>query len=277
MRKKCFCLFVFIHLVFSVFAQKVPYGNNPATGNYFNHQGVKLYYEVYGKGSPKKTPILMLHGGVYGYINEFEFLIPKLAEKHQVICLATRGHGKSEIGNEPFTFEQRAGDAYALIQHLQLDSTIILGFSDGGSTALKLAALYPHVVKKAIAMGVGDVPKGSRKDTFHYSAKQLLKDSKEYFEGRLKLMPEPDRWDESLQMLSKLYNEEYLSSETFEKIKCPVLLMNGEYDEYQTLDALMQCYKSIPNAHLSVIPMCGHVIFYCNFQAVWESMKRFIE
>ena len=27
---------------------------------------------------------------------------------------------------------------------------------------------------------------------------------------------------------------------------------------------------------LSIIPNCGHVILYCNFPAVWESMKGFI-
>ena len=74
----------------------------------------------------------MLHGGVYSYNDEFEFLIPKLAENHQVICLATRGHGKSEIGHESYTYRQRAGDAYKMIRRLKLDSVIVLGFSDGG-------------------------------------------------------------------------------------------------------------------------------------------------
>jgi hypothetical protein len=33
----------------------------------------------------------MLHGGVYGYIDEFAPFIPKLAENFQVICIATEG------------------------------------------------------------------------------------------------------------------------------------------------------------------------------------------
>ncbi len=272
MIKVWFLLIIWIGSALFVMAQKVPYGNNPKAGDYFDAGDVKLYYEVYGEGKP----ILMLHGGVYGYIDEFEFFIPKLAEHHQVICLATRGHGKSGIGQEPYTFRQRAEDAWKLIRHLQLDSAIVIGFSDGGSTALKLAALYPEVVERVIAMGVGDVPKDSRKNTFHYSAEQLLGESKNYFENLLKLMPEPDRWDESLRMLSELYNEDYLSTETFERIQCPVLLMNGENDQYQTLNSLMLCYRSIPNADVSVIPACGHLIFYCNFPAVWESMKPFI-
>lgn len=257
----------------TITAQQTPYGDNPKTGNYFDAGDIKLYYEIYGEGAS----ILMLHGGVYGYIDEFEFLIPKLAENHHVICLATRGHGKSEVGNQPYTYEQRADDAFKMIQHLKLDSVTVLGFSDGGFAALKLAALYPQVVKKVVAMGVGDSPKGSQRKEFHYSAKGLLNESKDFFESRLKLMPEPDRWDESLQMLNELYNEDYMSAETFSNIKCPVLLMNGERDDYTTLAELIRCYQSIPNASLSIIPNCHHVIFYCNFPAVWESMKGFIE
>ena len=48
-------------------AQEIPYGDNPEAGDYFDAGGVKLYYEVYGDGDP----ILLLHGGVDGYIDEF--------------------------------------------------------------------------------------------------------------------------------------------------------------------------------------------------------------
>ena len=51
----------------SVRCQSVPYGNNPATGHYYNVGDARLYYEVYGKGEP----LVLLHGGVYGYIDEF--------------------------------------------------------------------------------------------------------------------------------------------------------------------------------------------------------------
>lgn len=36
----------------------VKYGSNPATGKTFTHDGVKLYYEVYGAGEP----VLLVHG-----------------------------------------------------------------------------------------------------------------------------------------------------------------------------------------------------------------------
>ena len=253
-------------------AVAVPYGNNAAAGNYFDTGDAKLYYEVYGKGDP----ILMLHGGVYGYISEFEYLIPVLAENHQVICLATRGHGKSEIGKQQFTYKQRAEDAYKLLQHLKIQRATVIGFSDGAYSGFKMAAMYPETVNKLVAMGAGDRPKDPTRQRANYTEAELMKSSGDYFAGLKKLMPEPQRWNESLAMLNNLYNNEIVSNETFAKIKCPVLVMTGDKDEYVTVEKAVSSYKQISGSMLSIIPGCGHVIFYCNFPAVWEAMKGFV-
>ena len=163
-----------------------------------------------------------------------------------------------------------------MIRHLKLDSATVLGFSDGASSALKIAAVHPDAVKKVIAIGVGEIPKGAWKNKYHYSRDDLLAEYSNILTNRLKLMPEPERWDESLQMLNELYNNKYMSDETFIKIKCPVLLINGEKDEYYPVDTVKSCYRKIPDAELSIIPGCGHVVFFCNFPAVWEPIKVFL-
>jgi pimeloyl-ACP methyl ester carboxylesterase len=271
--KNIFSIMLMTFPVLAGMGQGIPYGNNPETGKYFDSDGEKLYYEIYGKGDP----VLLLHGGVFGYISEFEMLIPRLAENHMVICLATRGHGKSEIGHEPFTYSQRARDAYNLIRHLNLTSVKVVGFSDGGFAALEMAADYPEAVNKVVAMGVGDHSEKYKTEEEEYTANQIMSQAGQYFEGMLKLMPEPDRWDESLKMINKMYKDDHMSSETFGKINCEVLLINGDGDQYNALESLLACYREIAIARLAVIPKCGHVILYCNFPAVWECMKNFID
>lgn len=251
----------------------VPYGDNPRAGHYFNVGDAKIYYEIYGKGKP----LVLLHGGVYGYISEFQNLIPRLAENFQVICIATRGHGKSEIGKEPFTYKQRAEDAFKVIRSLTKDSAVVIGFSDGGYSALKLAALYPQLVKKIVAIGVSDHPKNATSQKFNYTAASLMESDSAFFFSRLKLMPEPARWDESLSNLNKLYNDDFMSKETFERIKCPVLIMSGDRDAYHSVEGVVTCVKAIPDARLSIIPGCPHVVFFCNFPAVWESLAPFLK
>lgn len=264
-------------LVFTetLFGQKINYGNNQSVGQYFDVGNCKLYYEVYGQGKP----IVLLHGGVYGYIDEFEPFVEKLSHTNQVICIATRGHGKSEIGHSQFSYKQRANDAYKLIRSITKDSVMVLGFSDGGMAALKLAALYPEMVKKLITIGAGDLPKlpAGKKRYEQYSAESLMKYDSAFFNSRLALMPEPNRWDESLKMLNKMYNTDFVSTETFRKIKCATLIMAGDKDEYTPTEDFVKCKKAIKNAQLSIIPGCGHVIFYCNFPAVWAALEPFLK
>lgn len=131
---------------------KTPYGNNPKAGRYVQAKDAKLYYEVYGKGQP----VVLLHGGLFGSTVEMTDFINKLKKNYQVIAISTRGHGKSELGTEPLTLEQRANDAMAVINAVTKDSVIVIGFSDGGYAAYQLGALYPHQVKKMIVMGAGE-------------------------------------------------------------------------------------------------------------------------
>ena len=119
-------------------------------------------------------------------------------------------------------------------------------------------------------MGVGDRPKDGKHEKLNYSAEKLMKSDSAFFAGRVKLMPEPGRWQEVLSMLNKMYNDDPMSKETFEKIKCPVLLMNGDNDGYSSIDEFIQCAKYITNAKVALIPGCHHVIFFCNFPAVWD-------
>lgn len=254
-------------------APKKQYGYNDAVGKYFEvAKDTRLYFEIYGEGEP----ILMLHGGVYGYIDEFEFFIDELSKNYRVVCLGTRGHVKSDIGHEPFTYDQRASDAKKLLEHLGIKKTRVIGFSDGGFSAYKLAANFPDLVEKMVVIGAGDKPEGSGVN-YAYSKEKLMKESGDYFKNRVAAMPEPDRWDESLKMLTKLYETEVVSKVTFERIKCPVLILAGDKDQYSHPGTLLTAHENIKESSLSIIPGCGHVVFYCNWDAVWAGVKPFLK
>src|SRR5689334_20070865 len=53
-------------------AETIPYGANPRAGRYLRVDDATIYYEAYGSGG---TPLVLLHGGLYGYIDEFGELI----------------------------------------------------------------------------------------------------------------------------------------------------------------------------------------------------------
>src|SRR6202012_1664909 len=95
-------------------AGAIAYGANAAAGHYLTVDDTRIYYETYGSGG---TPLVLLHGGVYGYIEEFGELIAELSQHRRVIAIATRGHGKSDIGTKPFSYAMFAEDAVAVIRH----------------------------------------------------------------------------------------------------------------------------------------------------------------
>lgn len=259
-----------ILISFTASAQKTIYGNNAEAGHYFNVGDAKLYYEIYGQG----PPLVMLHDGVYGGIDEFAPLIGRFAERYQVICIATRGHGKSELGKGPTTWQQRADDAFKVIRSITKDSVTVFGFSDGGFTAYKLAALHPEVVKRMIILGAGDQPlPRAKEDIVNYTPEALLRQAQVYFSMRLGMMPEPNRWGESLQMMNKMYNEESISKETFFRIKCPTLVMGGDQDHPERL---LTAFQNIKGSQLAIVPGCGRVVFYCNLTSLWEGITPFL-
>lgn len=252
---------------------KINYGNNPAAGNYVDVGDAKLYYEVYGSGQP----FVLLHGGVYGYIDEFEPFIKSLSGTYKVICIATRGHGKSEMGKTTYSWKQRVDDIYTAIKQLTNEPVTVLGFSDGAYTGFKLAAQHPEMVKKLIAIGAGDRPKTNKPEKLNYTPEGLIRDAKDFFEARLALMPEPARWGESLNMLNDLYNKEYISRETYSRIECPTLIMGGDRDEYHSVQSLQVVQTMISRSQLSIINGCGHVVFFCNWDSVWSTVNNFLE
>ena len=68
----------------------VKYGSNPAAGQTFVHDGVRLYFEVYGAGEP----LLVVHGNG-GIIADMQKQIAFFREHYKVIAMDSRDHGRS--------------------------------------------------------------------------------------------------------------------------------------------------------------------------------------
>lgn len=254
----------------------IPYGNNPQAGRYQSVGDANLYYEVYGRGKP----VVLLHGGLYGYIGEYEYLIPKLAQTHQVIAIATRGHGKSELGTKPFSREQLAEDAYRVIQAVTTDSVVVIGFSDGGITGYHLTARHSERVRKLVAIGAPRRPTdrtAAAPTNEIITAERLEKESPDFVRNRKQLMPQPERWSELLDQLNRMWHQpSFISDEALRSIRCPVLLLAGDQDVYFKTEQVVETYRLFPNGTLALIPGCHHVVMYCNFPAMWEAMAPFI-
>jgi len=132
--------------------QKIPYGTNDQAGHYVQTPDAKLYYERYGEGG---QPVVFLHGGEYGYIDEFSEVIRQVSKQRTVIAIATRGYVRSERGTLPLSHRQFAEDAAFVIQNIfkSGEKVDVMGFSEGAITSYILASSHPELVRRLVAIG----------------------------------------------------------------------------------------------------------------------------
>jgi pimeloyl-ACP methyl ester carboxylesterase len=256
----------------------IKYGDNPAAGHYLPVADARIYYEVYGSGG---TPLVLLHGGLYGYIDEFSALIQEMSRNRQVIAVATRGHGKSDIGKQPFTYQLLASDAFAVIKNATNGKVDVLGFSDGAITSYVIAAEHPELVRKLVAVGG---PRGQRDWT--PKAVTEFKETKPsdieridpaFVAERKKLMPEPARWLEFATRVTDLEDQrEDVSDDEIRSIQAPTLIIAGDRDPYNQTENFVGIYRLLPKAQLMLVPGCGHLVFVNQSKLTIDAVSNFL-
>ena len=91
-------------------------------------------------------PLILLHGNGEER-RYFARQIRHFAKTRKVIAIDPRGQGQSPGGNAPFTIRQFAEDLHDFMEEKGIERADILGFSDGGNTALVFALQYPQKVR----------------------------------------------------------------------------------------------------------------------------------
>src|ERR1700722_4896150 len=225
----------------TVYAQggsgKIRYGDNPAAGHYLQVGDAKIYYEIYGSGG---TPLVLLHGGLYGYIEEFGELIQELSKHRRVIAIATRGHGKSDIGAKPFSYVLFANDAFTVIRHETSEQVDVLGFSDGAVTSYTLASAHPELIRRLVAIGgprkLADWTPSAQTEFRNAQPSDVERDSPQFVSERKKRMPQPERWLEFNEKLNAMWaGPVYVTDEQIQSIRIPPLIVAGDPDPYNQL------------------------------------------
>jgi pimeloyl-ACP methyl ester carboxylesterase len=275
---KTYVTFVFCFISYLVRSQ-VPYGNNQDAGKYFKVDDARIYYEIYGRGQP----IVLLHGGLFGDISEFQKLIPKLAGSYQVIAIDLRGHGKSDIGERPFTYELLAKDVHEVLKSITKESAVVVGFSDGAITALKFAVVYPSSIKKLVCLGG---PLLSPMDYKPGMVDQLKTWTGEFFENQMPdfvktrkaMMPQPERWNDFVEKLKNAWLQPvYIEDGEIGKIKVSTLMVCGDRDQYVTLENYLKVYRAMGNTQLAIIPNSDHVVLLSRPDLVENHILTFLK
>ncbi|XP_026179353.1 valacyclovir hydrolase [Mastacembelus armatus] len=116
--------------------------------------GADLYYEQTGRG---KHAVLLLPGALGSTKTDFGPQLKSLnKERFTVVGWDPRGYGRSRPPDRDFRsdfFERDAKDAVDLMKALGFGKFSLLGWSDGGITALIAAARNPKLITKMVVWG----------------------------------------------------------------------------------------------------------------------------
>ncbi len=121
-------------------------GVTPIEKGYAPINGLNLYYEVYGSGKP----LVLIHGGGSTIESNFGRLIPVLSKTRKLVAVEMQAHGHTPDRTTALSFEQDAADVSALLDYLHIEKAAVLGFSNGGTTALQLAIRHAEKVEHLI-------------------------------------------------------------------------------------------------------------------------------
>ena len=227
----------------------VPYGDNPAAGHYAEANGIKMYYEIYGDGSP----LLLIHGNGQSIVSmqpQIEFF----AQTNQVIVTDSRGHGKSTLGTDRLTYVQMMEDYNSLLKTLNASPVDLVGWSDGGILGLLLAIHHPDKVNKMALMGANLRPDESAVNSWVW---KLLGPVSDTVDEMLSSGDTSDNWQLHRQLLDLLMTQPNIPVESIQKIQSPVLVIAGDRDIIRGTHTL-EMFDNLPNAHLAILPGQTH-------------------
>jgi len=106
----------------------------------------ELFARIHRHPDPNAPTILLLHGWTASVDLQFVAAYEALAARYTFVGIDHRGHGRGLRSPDPFTLEDVADDAAALVQTLGLGPVIAVGYSMGGPVSMLLARRHPEVV-----------------------------------------------------------------------------------------------------------------------------------
>ncbi|MCR6498062.1 alpha/beta hydrolase [Shinella sp. CPCC 101442] len=216
------------------------------------NDGARIWHAVFGNG----PAVILLHGGL-GNAGNWGNQVPALvAAGKTVIAIDSRGHGRSTRDAGPFSYVRMAGDIVAVMDHLGIGKASLLGWSDGGCTALILADRHPERVDSVFFFACNMDPGG----TLEFRPTPVL--DRCFHRHRLDyeaLSATPDIFDTFVADVSRMMETEpNYTAEDLAGIAVPVTIVLGEHDEFIRREHAAYLAQTIPGATLAILPGVSH-------------------
>lgn len=217
--------------------------------------------KIHGVRGGTNPPLVLLHGGGSTIETSFGKFLPSFAKHRQVIAFEQQGHGHTaDIVDRPFSFEQSADDAAALLQYLKIDRADFFGYSNGGSIALQMAIRHPKLVRKLVVASAMFKRDGLYPEFWEGMKHARLEEMPaELRQAYLEIAPHPEQLqtfhDKSVKRMLEFTD---WPSEAIHSIEAPTLIMIGDADLVRPEHAV-EMFRLLPHGQLAVLPGMDHM------------------
>ena len=229
--------------------------------------GARLHYEDVGQGEP----LILLHGLLGTAKIDLAKVMAWLSKDYHVYGPSLRGYGEStpKPRDFPLDFYHRdAKDMLAFMDALGIPSAHILGYSDGGETALVAAGLQPARFKSVAVIGaVGNFSAAIRPRVQSMFPATWITEEQKQFHG----FPDGDafilQWINAMKHTIDTGGDISLSLAA--NITCPVLIMLGDKDTLNPAEYANKFLERTSNGRLEMFE-CGHPVH----DEQWDAFQR---
>ena len=236
-------------------------------GAYVPINGLCMYYETQGVG----TPVILLHGGLET-CQMWAPIVPSFSMHYQVITPDSRAHGRTDNPSGKFSYPLMAEDIALLIQALELQNPLVVGYSDGGEIALHMAMTYPGLARGYMIGGIFNSMTAEWRQTMQgplgfdgpgiVDIERVMQLNSEFvrsLQEKHDTSHAPGYWKSLLMQVSQAWWDPPVHTQAdLAKITEPVLFWCGDRDVFCPPEQSLEMYRLVKTAELAVILNADH-------------------
>lgn len=230
--------------------------------------GGRIAFRELGAG----TPVLFLHGGTGTGEHDWGAVADRLSRAYRTVVADLRAHGRSDDQARLLGIDRFGLDVHHVLRAIGAPRAVLVGFSVGANTLLKLLARDPRPALALVTVG------GSA----HGDPSRVGEIMSGPWPGELRRLEHavghgPDYWQDLRARLAKDWSENLaLGDGELRRITCPALVCHGERDQIQPLEYGRHLAETLPRAELIVVQGAGHAVQRDRPEPFLEALEAFL-
>ncbi len=221
----------------------------------------------------------------------FDPVIEHFATQHRVIVPDLRGHGRSRGLPPPYTAAQLASDLSRLLDHLGIDSTAVLGYSQGGAIAQQLVLDHPKQCDRLVLACTYAFNMATFREWLEGHLAPLLirllslrRFAKLISQATKQLNKERANWlagliadqDQKLMLTAWRETMAFDSRHRLAEIRCPTLVIAGSNDVGVPIHHAKMLHDGIPSSQLVIIDGADHALIWTHTDEFMRVTDEFL-